>query len=130
MTLVEAGEFGNPEGTFENLKDDDGNPVKEPRQHQHWCLAMPGQVLEMTEGMVFRCNRWDPVDEDAPEELARERRRSKYLKLHPEHDAAAEQEAIFKAIDDAGAADPDDQKYAATMAAAFAVPIPIDAKED
>lgn len=90
MHVVSAGEIGNPAGSFDK---DNGGPGEAPRQHYHWCTAITGQYTDMGEDLVFDCNRWDPIDEDAPEILGRERRRSKYLKLHPEHAPITPEEA-------------------------------------
>jgi hypothetical protein len=77
MRIVEAGEFGNTAGTFE--------ADEQPRQVNHWCDAINGSYTDMGNNIVFECNRWDPLDDDEPEVMARERRRSKYLKLYPAH---------------------------------------------
>lgn len=76
---------GNPAGTWgdDGLKDDAGNHIREPRQINRVCLAHPGTETELTEDCVFDCNRWDPL---TPRELKRrDKRRSKHLKLHPDH---------------------------------------------
>lgn len=121
MRMVGVAELGNPEGTFE--KD------AIPRQHYHWCLGIPGQYTDMGEDMIFECNRWDPVDEDAPEHLARERRRSKYLQLHPDHDpkrSASRLDDLLASLPPEAFEEVDENyvNYDETMAAAFAKPPP------
>lgn len=77
---------GNPKETWDaedGLKNEDGTPVRMPRQISRSCLAQPGMETELTDDNVYDCNRWDPM---TPRELRQQaKRRSKYLKLHPEH---------------------------------------------
>lgn len=76
---------GNPAETWgpDGLKDDDGNPIRMPRQINRTCLAHPGTETELTEDTVYACNRWDPL---TPREVrARDKRIRKYLKLYPQH---------------------------------------------
>jgi hypothetical protein len=77
---------GNPKDTWgeDGLKDPEtGEPIRQPRQLSRSCLAHPGTETELTEDCVYDCNRWSPL---TPRELKRDaKRRSKYLKLHPQH---------------------------------------------
>lgn len=77
---------GNPKDTWDaedGLKDEDGAPVRMPNQITRTCLAHPGTETDLTDDCVFSCTKWDPL---TPREVKRrEKRRSKYLKLHPEH---------------------------------------------
>jgi hypothetical protein len=120
MHFQSAGEFGNPEGTFEE--------GEEPKMNHHYCTAIPGSYLDMGDDMIFKCGRWDPEDPDDIEVMARERRRSKYLKLHPDHDPVQQQaeieaivamaEAAPKSLDDMDIAD------GHVMGDPFAIPPP------
>lgn len=79
---------GNPLMTWDvehGLKDPEtGEPVRMPRQISRSCLAHPGTETEITDDLVFDCSRWDPLTPRENKMLAK--RRSKYLKLHPDHD--------------------------------------------
>jgi hypothetical protein len=77
---------GNPSMTWDaedGLKDDSGKPVRMPRQISRSCLAQPGMETELTDDVVYACNRWTPMT--ARELRARDKRRAKYLKIYPEH---------------------------------------------
>lgn len=76
---------GNPAATWgpDGLKDESGHAIRAPRQILRTCLAHPGTETELTEDCVFDCNLWDPLT--TREVKRREKRRSKYLKLHPDH---------------------------------------------
>jgi hypothetical protein len=57
--------------------------VKEPRQISRLCLVHPGVETDLSENLVYDCNRWDPI---LPKEAhALDKRRRVYLKIHPEH---------------------------------------------
>ena len=78
---------GNPKDTWDDddgLRDPETNePVRMPRQITRTCLVHPGTETELTDDIVYDCNRWSPM---TSREVRREtKRRSKYLKLHPDH---------------------------------------------
>jgi hypothetical protein len=77
---------GNPTSTWDpehGLKDEHGNPLRQPSQISRSCLVHPGTETELTDDLVYDCSRWDPL---TPREAKRrEKRRSRYLKLHPDH---------------------------------------------
>jgi hypothetical protein len=88
-------ESGNPEGTFEELG------VAPPRQIARTCTVMVGVETELTEAMVYRCNRWDPYD---PEELVTlDARRRRYYERHPDHLPAEDDPAVLAMAEDAPA---------------------------
>lgn len=77
---------GNPESTWDGKLIDPktGLPVTKPQQHNHSCLVQPGLEMDMTEDVIFACNRWDPVDPQSDEALEREARRELYqIRLAP-----------------------------------------------
>ena len=91
---------GNPAATWgeDGLKDEDGNRIREPRQINRVCLVHPGTETELTEDCVFHCTKWDPL---LPRETKRlERRRSKYLRLHPDHAPPPEPDLTDDEIED------------------------------
>lgn len=76
---------GNPAETWgpDGLKDEDGNPIRAPRQIDRTCTAHPGTETELTEDTVYACTRWDPLTQR--EIRARDKRIRKYLRLYPQH---------------------------------------------
>jgi hypothetical protein len=83
--LVSHMESGNPKETWGEggLVDADGHALEQPRAVSRTCVANPGYETDLTDDNVYACNRWDPL---SPREVKRlEKRRSKYLKLHPDH---------------------------------------------
>jgi len=78
-------ESGNPAETWgdDGLKDESGKPIAQPRAISRTCLAHPGTETDFTDDNVYACSRWDPLT--AREVSKRDKRRSKYLKLYPEH---------------------------------------------
>ena len=77
---------GNPAGTFGpgGLVDPvTKQPIAEPRQITRTCLVHPGIEVELTEDVVYGCNRWDPL---SPREVRKlEKRQRVYLKIYPQH---------------------------------------------
>jgi hypothetical protein len=65
--------------------DPDGERVTEPRQTTRSCLRQPGVDTDLTDDIVYDCNMWDPRDDKATDhsDSMRDKRRSRYLKLHP-----------------------------------------------
>lgn len=77
---------GNPKDTWDvedGLKDQDGKPLEAPRQISRSCLVHPGGETELTDDVVYRCNRWDPLERS--DVKAVEKRRRVYLKTFPQH---------------------------------------------
>ena len=76
---------GNPAMTWDpevGLKDEDGKPIRVPRQINRSCLVHPGTETELTEDSVYSCSRWDPL---SPREVrARQKRIDKYLRNYPQ----------------------------------------------
>jgi hypothetical protein len=75
---------GNPSATWgeDGLKDEAGQPIRQPRQINRSCLSAPGSEMELTDDTVYFCNRWDPM---TPRELRRrEKPQQRHLKMHPE----------------------------------------------
>jgi hypothetical protein len=75
---------GNPAETWgeDGLKDEAGQPIRQPRQINRSCLSAPGNEMELTDDAVYFCNRWDPM---TPRELRRrEKPQQRHLKMHPE----------------------------------------------
>lgn len=74
---------GNPDGTFDGpngLKDADGNPIRKPRQIGRACtVAVP--ETELTEGLIYDCNRWDPLLPSDTKDRAK--RVEKFYRIHP-----------------------------------------------
>lgn len=79
--------IGNPKDTFgpDGLKDPEtGVPIRAPRQVNRVCLAAaPGLEYELTDELVYDCSRWTPMT--ARELKQQNKRRSKYLKIYPQH---------------------------------------------
>lgn len=84
---------GNPASTWDpvdGLKDQAGQPIRQPRQISRTCLVHPGFETELTEDVVYACSRWDP-EQPLPWYVrwlggnTRERRRRVHLKLHPQY---------------------------------------------
>ena len=76
---------GNPAETWgeDGLRDDEGKPVRQPRQISRTCLVHPGVEVELTENVVYACSRWEP---QLPGDLKRrDKRRRVYLKQYPHH---------------------------------------------
>lgn len=80
---------GNPQETWDpvlGLKDPlTGKPVTVPRQISRSCTAHPGTETDITEDCVYDCSRWSPLTEREVRKNPDNKRREKYLKLHPEH---------------------------------------------
>lgn len=79
-------ESGNPKETWDpeiGLKDEEGNPIKQPRQINRVCLVHPGVETELDDNLVYDCSRWDPLS--AREVRRQEKAKAKYYKRHPEH---------------------------------------------
>ncbi len=78
---------GNPKETWDpeiGLKDEDGNPIRQPRLIQRVCLAHPGVETELDDTTVYECSRWSPL---TPREVRKlEKLRKSYYKRFPEHD--------------------------------------------
>lgn len=83
--LVSHMESGNPANTWGEggLVDEAGAVIAQPRAISRTCVANPGFETDLTDDNVYDCNRWDPMSERELKKL--ERRRSKYLRLHPDH---------------------------------------------
>ena len=77
---------GNPSGTWGEgglIDVQTGKPLRIPRQINHTCLAHPGTETELTDDLVYVCNRWDPL---TPRELrAQLKRQEKHYRRHPDH---------------------------------------------
>lgn len=76
---------GNPGETWgeDGLKDPDGKPLVAPRQVSRVCQANPGTETEITDDVVYACNRWDPLLPS--DQKALEKRRRVYLKQFPQY---------------------------------------------
>jgi len=97
-------ESGNPADIWEEL----GLPP--PRQIHRTCKAHPGTETELTEGLVYACNLWDPLE---PEELVQlDARRRRYYERNPTHRPADEDSAILAPDDQADPEEADDAAVA------------------
>ncbi len=83
--LITHMESGNPAETWgeEGLRDEHGEPIAQPRAISRTCVANTGHETDLTDDNVYECNRWDPLT--AREVKRLDKRRSKYLRLHPDH---------------------------------------------
>ena len=77
---------GNPEETWgdDGLVGPDGAPVRQPRQIDRTCLAQPGMETELTDELVYLCNRWTPMT--PRQKRKRDRAWRRYYKNYPHHD--------------------------------------------
>lgn len=87
--LVTHLESGNPADTWdaeEGLVDPQtGAAVRQPRQINRTCLVHPGLETDLTDDLVYSCDRWDPLIPGERLLKRRDKNRHLYFKLHPEH---------------------------------------------
>lgn len=77
-------ESGNPKETWEDMIDPaTGARVRMPRQLDRTCTAHPGTETDLTDQLVYDCNRWEPLTRG--ELKARDKRRRHYFKNYPDH---------------------------------------------